>query len=88
MMKMENSVNLIRLVQTFLVLFLSLDLDFNGMLSLELISTINFLTIKLGAWSSNEVERHLEMGKKFLQEGNLADALQHYNMAVGMSFNN
>ena len=86
MMKMENSVNLIRLVQTFLVLFLSLDLEFNGMLSLEVIRTI--LIINLGAWSSDEVERHLEMGKKFLQEGNLADALQHYNMAVGMSCNN
>ena len=86
MMKMESSVNLIRLMQTFLVLFLSLDLDFNGMLSMKVICTI--LIINLGAWSSDEVKQHLEMGKKFLQEGNLADALQHYNMAVGMSCNN
>lgn len=31
-----------------------------------------------------EVNDHLEMGKKFLQEGNLAEALKHYNMAVCM----
>ena len=30
------------------------------------------------------VEKHLELGKKFLQEGQLSDALMHYSAAVGM----
>lgn len=33
--------------------------------------------------NSNEVEQHLEMGKKLLAAGQLAEALQHYHSAVG-----
>lgn len=41
------------------------------------------IIITIGVLGGNsEVEQHLEMGRKFLQEGNLADALNHYNMAV------
>lgn len=29
------------------------------------------------------VEKHLELGKKFLQEGQLSDALHHYSAACG-----
>ena len=32
----------------------------------------------------SDVEKHLEQGKKFLQEGQLQDALQQYTAAVGM----
>lgn len=35
------------------------------------------------AISSTEVEQHLEMGKKLLAAGQLAEALQHYHSAVG-----
>ena len=31
----------------------------------------------------SEVEQHLEMGKKLLAAGQLADALSHYHAAVG-----
>jgi len=31
-----------------------------------------------------EVESHLAQGKKYLQEGQLNEALQHYSSAVGM----
>jgi len=34
--------------------------------------------------SKEEVERHLEMGKRMLSAGQLADALSHYHAAVGM----
>ena len=33
--------------------------------------------------NGNEVEQHLEMGKKLLAAGQLAEALQHYHSAVG-----
>ena len=31
------------------------------------------------------VDQHLELGKKFLQEGQLSDALHHYSAAIGMA---
>ena len=31
------------------------------------------------------VDQHLELGKKFLQEGQLSDALYHYSAAIGMA---
>jgi DnaJ family protein C protein 3 len=65
-----------RLTQTILVLILSLDIN-----SERHIDPID-VVITLGVWGASEVDKHLEMGKKFLQEGNLADALNHYNMAV------
>ena len=34
--------------------------------------------------SKEEVERHLELGKKFLAAGQMADALSQYHAAVGM----
>ena len=40
--------------------------------------------------TKDEVQRHLELGKKFLAAGQLADALSHYHAAVGkglFSFN-
>ena len=33
--------------------------------------------------SKEETERHLEMGKRMLSAGQLADALSHYHAAVG-----
>ena len=44
--------------------------------------TVRFI---LGALCNNkeEAERHLEMGKKMLSAGQLADALSHYHAAVG-----
>jgi DnaJ family protein C protein 3 len=51
----------------------------------RLTQTILVLILSLDinrVWGASEVDKHLEMGKKFLQEGNLADALNHYNMAV------
>ena len=45
--------------------------------------------IMTGVFGNNEVESHLEMGKKLIQEGKMADALEHYNMAVcTLHFNN
>ena len=38
--------------------------------------------------SKKEVEQHLEMGKKLLGAGQLADALSHYHAAVGKSDGN
>ena len=35
------------------------------------------------AMSQKEVDQHLEMGKKMLAAGQLADALQHYHAAAG-----
>ena len=35
-----------------------------------------------------EVEQHLEMGKKMLAAGQLADALSHYHAAVGTCVHN
>ena len=32
---------------------------------------------------SSQVEKHLEMGKKLLQEGKLSESLLHYDKAVG-----
>lgn len=40
------------------------------------------LTAGVGA-DQSEVEQHLEMGKKLLAAGQLADALSHYHAAVG-----
>ena len=33
--------------------------------------------------SSQDIERHLEQGKKLLAAGQFADALIHYHMAIG-----
>lgn len=33
--------------------------------------------------SQQEVDRHLELGKQFLVNGQLSDALTHYHAAVG-----
>ncbi|XP_013387909.1 dnaJ homolog subfamily C member 3 [Lingula anatina] len=35
-----------------------------------------------GIFGNNDVERHLEMGKKFLAAGQLVDALTHFNAAI------
>lgn len=35
------------------------------------------------AVSQQEVDRHLELGKQFLVNGQLSDALTHYHAAVG-----
>ena len=35
------------------------------------------------AASQQEVDRHLELGKQFLVNGQLSDALTHYHAAVG-----
>ena len=43
---------------------------------------LDFLDIYC-AISQKEVEQHLEMGKKMLAAGQLADALSHYHAAVG-----
>lgn len=53
----------------------------------HLVKTIFVLLLSLdldlqGVFGNNEVESHLEMGKKLIQEGKMADALEHYNMAV------
>ena len=40
-----------------------------------------FSTAVLGDQTS--VEQHLELGKKYLQEGQLSDALHHYSAAIG-----
>ena len=37
----------------------------------------------VGVWSDS-VSGHLERGKKLLQDGNLPEALEQYNLAVGM----
>ncbi len=42
-----------------------------------------FHPTEASAASSQEVEQHLEMGKKMLAAGQLADALSHYHAAVG-----
>ena len=34
---------------------------------------------------NGEVENHLQLGKKYLQEGQLSEALYHYSAAVGES---
>lgn len=40
----------------------------------------------LVVWAGSEaVSAHLERGKKLLQDGNLHEALEQYNMAVGKS---
>ena len=44
--------------------------------------TFIFLDIQC-AMSQKEVEQHLEMGKKMLAAGQLADALSHYHAAAG-----
>lgn len=47
----------------------------------------SFSDFFLGAEGLNaEVEQHLEMGKKLLAAGQLADALSHYHAAVGECF--
>lgn len=38
------------------------------------------------AASQQEVDRHLELGKQFLVNGQLSDALTHYHAAVGEYF--
>lgn len=35
------------------------------------------------ATSQQEIDRHLELGKQFLVNGQLSDALTHYHAAVG-----
>lgn len=42
----------------------------------------NFLGAETAA-SQQEVDRHLELGKQFLVNGQLSDALTHYHAAVG-----
>lgn len=54
---------------------------------IEIFSTKN--KNRLGAESAasqQEVDRHLELGKQFLVNGQLSDALTHYHAAVGEYF--
>ena len=44
---------------------------------------IYFHFLKVVAGNKGGVEEHLEMGKKLLAAGQLADALSHYHAAVG-----
>ena len=41
------------------------------------------LFVAVAGAGQSEVEQHLEMGKKLLAAGQLADALSHYHAAVG-----
>ena len=72
-----------RVFKTLLVLFLSLDIDFPGKKALTFLLE-NELHQNLFIGVFGEAVDHLEMGKKLLQEGNLPEALRHYNMAVCM----
>lgn len=49
--------------------------------------TCLFISGVLGA-TPVEIEHHLEMGRKLLAAGQLAEALSHYHSAVGKTYTN
>lgn len=60
-----------------------LNVRTNSFLSRFRISEFQILPGAETAASQQEVDRHLELGKQFLVNGQLSDALTHYHAAVG-----
>ena len=77
---------LVHSLKSAVIIFLSLDLHVldgkEKLIMLECIVTC-YICYSVVFGDSISVEKHLELGKKFLGEGQLSDALQHYSAACG-----